>query len=164
MGQGGAGSSAVDRGARGRAFRRRLLGRPGSLRRWLLGSAVFLVPVVWVFGKLGFIGRTFVFMLALFVLVASYILRQQMIGDEDELRAATRQARRGYDEPPAHPGTPKLTPEQLEELLHDREGTFGDAPPPPILDPSLLTRPSRRDDTADGAGAIAGDSEPASAE
>lgn len=71
-------------GARWRALKRFVLGKPGSIRRWVVGSLLWLIVVgfaVIVTGMFWFVG------LAVLPVVAWAVLRTTLIGDEDELKA-----------------------------------------------------------------------------
>lgn len=121
----------VQPGAKRRAMMRVVLGKPGSVRRWLLGSLVFVFLCSLLFVRLEFVGRIAVFIFAAFVIMAAFRFRSLAIGDEDELRAWLRH-RAPAPEPDkfVHASDSEAWLEKSELGL----GRFHDAPTPPILD------------------------------
>lgn len=114
-------------GHRRRAFIRRLLGKPGSTRRWLLANLIGL-PLAAATMNL------YVVMAAvLFSTMWVMYLRDTLIeGNEDEMRAWVRwqNSRRNPDRGPAAESAP-LDP---TDWFNTHPNTFIDAPPPPVFD------------------------------
>lgn len=107
------------------------LGRPGSVRRWLLGSAVVVVACWLFFAQTGFLGRIAVTGLALCLIIAGHHARSLAVGDEDEFRAGMRRLRgvRGR----LYPDEDEPVPDLREwDVPSSHDGRFTDAPPPPI--------------------------------
>jgi hypothetical protein len=96
--------TTVDPAARWRAFVRCVLGKPGSWRKWLVFSAVWMVACVCVCVLTGDLVVLFVGVLAE---LATLPVRAMLVGDEDEVNAALdrgiiRTLREGA-EPPEDP-------------------------------------------------------------
>jgi len=114
-------------GHRRRAFMRRCLGKPGSIRRWIVANLIGL-PVA-------------LATMNLYVVIAAVLLSTMWVmylrttlveGDEDEMRAWVRwqNSRRNPDRAPA------AEPVAVDpaDWFNARPNTFIDVPPPPVLD------------------------------
>lgn len=119
---------------------RKVLGRPGSVRRWLLGSAFVIALCAILYVRVDFLGKIIVFILGAFFVFAAWRARSFVIGDEDEFRASVRRemfhkrSAETEDEPVLHDQHDQHDSDELHQSLSSLEGRFGDAPPPPILD------------------------------
>jgi len=118
------------RGTRRRQFVRDIVGKPGSLRRWLLGTTVWLFACLVLSYYLSWIARIFLFIFALGVPMVTYGARRMLVGDEDELRADLRRRRSGS------PYVPVETDDtaQADEGWLEHSGDLIGAPRPPIMD------------------------------
>lgn len=124
------GVERVREGAERREMKRRMLGRPGSLRRWLAGS------VVW-FMLCGLAYAWFRHPLIIFAAVIGAVLafraRSLFVGDEDELNPALNRsvldALRSGVEPQEQ--SARMDP---ADWFSRRPNTFTDAPPPPVAE------------------------------
>jgi len=114
--------------SRFRKLVRASVGRPGSLRRWAIGTLVWLFGCFVVSFYVPWGARIVIFLFAGFFTIASFRARSLLIGDEDELRAAVRHERKR-----APVAEDEVEPE-LEPWLPSGAGSFADAPPPPIMD------------------------------
>lgn len=110
------------------------MGRPGSVRRWFLGSAVVLLFCAYLFVRADLIGRVGVFILGAALVFMGWRARAFVVGDEDEVWASVRRIL--SQKRPVQPAADEvaLDPEELQRRLAFLEGRFGDAPAPPILD------------------------------
>lgn len=114
-------------GYRRRAFIRKLIGRPGSVRRWLLGTLIAL-PLA-----MATLNLYLVISVVLFSTMWIMYLRTILVeGDEDEMRAWIRwqHSRKNPDR-----FVPNREPEEhfdSADWLGARAGRYVDVPPPPI--------------------------------
>lgn len=74
-------------GARRRAAVRAVLGKPGSLRRWLLWTLlfVFFCGLMWI--ESDFLVRIVIFILGAVVVIVGFRARSLLTGEEDEMHA-----------------------------------------------------------------------------
>ena len=132
-------AEVTDRGSRRRARMRRVLGGPGSVRRWLLGSLVFVILAGILFVHADFLGRIAIFILGSVLVLTAFRARSLVIGDEDELRASMRRDRREARYSPEAEEEKILLDdeewERLQEILRLRDMGHGDAWPIPMPDP-----------------------------
>ena len=123
------------------------LGRPGSLRRWLIGSLGLLLLCAVLFIYSGFLARIFIFIFAAAVVTSAFRARSLVIGDEDEVRAWLRDgsAHTPYVRDDEADGS---LPEEWEALVRRRENPLSDVPPAPILERQTRTdtQSSRHDE------------------
>lgn len=68
------------------SLKRDVLGRPGSIRRWLVGSAAFLCITYVVYLYSNLLGRILLFIVAALMVMTAFRARRFLIGDEDEVR------------------------------------------------------------------------------
>lgn len=118
-------------GHRRRIITRWLVGRPGSIRRWLLASAGGLV--------LACLTLNLYLVIAVAMLSAAWILfmRTTLVeGDEDELRAWLRwqNSRKNPDRLVRDEEEEPVDPADPARWRSGRAGRFVDVPLPPVLD------------------------------
>lgn len=121
-----------DRGARRRAATREVLGKPGSMRRWLVGTAVWLLACSIVFAYVDSLARIAVFLIAVAVAYAGFRARPIFVGDEDELHAALKRERSIPPRPSGY-GDEEVRADPADWLSRGARN-FDGVPPPPILD------------------------------
>jgi hypothetical protein len=124
----------MDPGMRHRAATRAVFGAPGSIRRWLIGTAVWLFACFLVFLFVDFLLRIVVLVFALVVPFAAFKAREMMVGDEDELAAHVRKDARVRPAASAELDEVPLPPEAW--LSHSNKN-FDDVPPPPVAEEDL---------------------------
>ncbi len=92
---------------------RSVLGGPGSIRRWLVGSALVILVAGVLFNYAGFLGRIAIFMIVAVLVITMFRARSLVVGDEDRLRRSLRrQVQETRDAP---------EPEEDKILLNDEE-------------------------------------------
>jgi len=129
---------ATPRGARRRALLRAVLGGAGSVRRWVVGSLLFLSVCALLFTRGGFVGGIAVFIIASIFVMSAFKARAYLVGDEDEfnawlLRQSTTEAR--TPEPRDEPiRLSNAEWEKAQALLKERAYPLGGAPPAPSKD------------------------------
>lgn len=119
-------------GARHRQAVRAVFGRPGSLTRWLISTAVWLAFCGLLATRVEYLVRIIILVFALVVPFATFKARELMVGDEDELRAHLRRDARAPR--PTLPEEDRLPP---EAWLSRGGKLFDDAPPAPVAEDDL---------------------------
>lgn len=112
-----------------RALIRGVIGKPGSIRRWLLANLVAL--------PLAIASMNFYLIVSVVLLSTMWImyLRTMIVdGDEDEMRAWLR-----WQSSRKNPDRPVLSDDEKPVIdstdwLHGRHDTFLDVPPPPVVE------------------------------
>jgi hypothetical protein len=136
-----------------RTLLRTVLGPPGSLLRWFVGSSVWLFACWQVSLFVHPYLRIVIFIFAVSVAIGALRVRGMFIGDEDLLKVEVRRElwrllREGGHEEPASESEGSGWPqpavgsaaqaaaetEEFEESDEWQPGTFGDAPAPPTAD------------------------------
>lgn len=108
---------------------RKLFGRPGSVRRWLIGNVIALPLAI------ATLNVYLVISVVLFSTMWIMYLRTTLVdGDEDEVRAWLRwqHSRKNPDRFVAADGATE--PVDSTDWLNGRKDTFIDVPPPPIAE------------------------------
>lgn len=120
-------------GGRWRALVRQVLGQPGSLARWIVGTTIWLFACLLISLYVGWLSSIALLVFATLVAIAAFTARSLAIGDEDEFRAALRRevAQMAKSPVPQDDG-PRLDP---EHSLSPGGRIFDGAPPPPSAAP-----------------------------
>lgn len=114
-------------GARRRELIRTAIGKPGSLRRWGIGTAIWALGCFVLATYADFVLRIAIFILGVAIPLSALRARTMLVGDEDELRAQVRQKR--FSPPP-----PADIENDESDWFTDHGRGFEDAPPPPIAE------------------------------
>lgn len=126
-------------GRKRREYVRRVIGKPGSIRRWLLANLVGL-PLVLATMNL-YLVIAAVLLSTMWVMYLRGILVE---GDEDEMSAWIRwQISRRNPDRIAHVSQPE--PVDSTQWFNTRANTFIGVPPPPVLD-NAFESPTADDD------------------
>lgn len=118
-------------GNRRRVVTRRLIGRPGSLRRWALTSIVAL--------SLAVASMNFYLIVAVVLLSTMWVMYLRTIlveGDEDEMRDWLRWQLSSKNPERHVPGESGVEPTDSADWFSSRGNTFIGVPTPPILEES----------------------------
>lgn len=120
-------------GGRWRALVRHVLGPPGSLARWVVGTTVWLFVCLLIALYVGWLSSIALFVFATLVAIAAFKARSLAIGDEDEFRAALRrEVAQMMKSPAPEDGGPRLDP---EHGLSPGDRVFDGALPSPSAAP-----------------------------
>lgn len=122
-------SDSEERSRQRRELVRRVVGKPGSWRRWGIGTALWLLGAFALASRADFLTRIPIFLVAVIMPLAALRARSLLVGDEDELRADLRAKRASVR--PASDG--EQQPEEPDWYLSQDRG-FEGVPLPPVAD------------------------------
>jgi len=115
-----------------------VFGRPGSWRRWILGSILWMSLSTFA----AYLSENvIVLVFAVLVDAIALLMRPYLIGDEDELHAHLRRgAVRTLTDGAEPPEDPALRTDPADWFTHGDSHRFDDAPLPPSADPDETGR------------------------